>query len=243
MLSLLDHTCPSLAANLALDEWLLHWVDAHPMSPVLRFWESARLAVVLGVNGSVTEHVHESLCHAHDIPILRRASGGGTVLIGPGCLCYSLVLGLQHHASLGNVTHSYRWIMEHMACALGAAIGPPACIRWLGSSDLAMDNRKFSGNAQKRSRHALLHHGTILYRFPLEAITRYLKEPERRPDYRGSRRHDEFIGNLPIETAQLKHTLATAWQAHEPYCPPTLEQLQPLLAERYLHRDWINRRR
>ena len=60
------------------------------------------------------------------------------------------------------------------------------------------DGRKVSGNAQRRGRRALLHHGTLLYDFDPGLAARYLKEPIRRPAYRSGRCHADFIGNLPL---------------------------------------------
>jgi hypothetical protein len=53
------------------------------------FWESDRHFVVLGRASSLTDDVHVAACRQDHIPVLRRASGGGTILQGPS---YAFVL-------------------------------------------------------------------------------------------------------------------------------------------------------
>jgi len=96
---LLDFSLPDAAENLALDEALLLAAEAGTGGELLRLWEAPRHAVVVGAGGSVALDVNVPACEADGVPILRRASGGGTVLIGPGCLCYSLVLGYERATS------------------------------------------------------------------------------------------------------------------------------------------------
>jgi lipoate-protein ligase A len=69
---------------------------------------------------------------------------------------------------------------------------------------LVVDGRKVSGNAQRRGRRALLHHGTLLYAFDPALAERYLREPRRRPPYRATRTHAEFMGNLPLSADALR---------------------------------------
>ena len=88
----LDLTLSRLADNLALDEALLLEAEAGRGGEVLRVWEWPQPAVILGSGSRLAEDVDETACHTDGVPILRRSSGGGTVLLGTGCLCYSLVL-------------------------------------------------------------------------------------------------------------------------------------------------------
>ncbi|MDH5639889.1 MAG: hypothetical protein OEY28_01240, partial [Nitrospira sp.] len=74
-LRLLDLTLPTPAENLALDEALLDELDEHEGDPVLRFWESDRLFVVLGATCRAVHDVHLAACEQDGIPVLRRASG------------------------------------------------------------------------------------------------------------------------------------------------------------------------
>src|SRR5262245_6525617 len=91
-LALLDRRDESLGEYQALDEALLLAAEAGEAGEVLRFWEWPSPAVVLGAGGSIPIDVNEPACRADGVPIHRRASGGGTVLLGRGCLLFSLVL-------------------------------------------------------------------------------------------------------------------------------------------------------
>src|SRR6476646_5803774 len=88
----LDLTLSSPEEDIALDEALLLDAEDGLGGEVLRLWQWDQPAVILGSGGKLAEDVNESACAADGVPILRRSSGGGTVLLGPGCLCFSLVL-------------------------------------------------------------------------------------------------------------------------------------------------------
>src|SRR5207253_822560 len=80
----LDVTLPSVAENLALDEAMLIEADEGRGEPVLRFWEPRDYAVVLGASRRLGDDVLSDACRADGVPIVRRSSGGGSVVVGPG---------------------------------------------------------------------------------------------------------------------------------------------------------------
>lgn len=209
-LRLLDLTLPFPAENLALDEILLEELDELGGAPVLRFWESDCLFVVLGCSSRVADDVDYAACKGDGIPILRRTSGGGTVLQGPGCLSYAFVLPLEWHPDLANIRTTNRFILEQIATTL-RQWEPTTSFR--GVSDLAIGNMKISGNAQRRTRKALLFHGTILHGMNVDLVTRYLKHPLRQPDYRSDRPHRTFLGTIDAPSQAIKQALAKAWNA------------------------------
>src|SRR5947209_518719 len=94
----LDLTLATLAENLALDEALL--LEAEPRGEVLRVWEWQQAAAVLGAGCRLAEVIDEKSHLSNALPIARRSSGGGTVLLGRGCLCYSLVLSYERAPEL-----------------------------------------------------------------------------------------------------------------------------------------------
>jgi lipoate-protein ligase A len=235
----LDLSLPEPADNLALDEALLLVAEDGTAGEVLRFWESPTDAVVLGAGGSVAIDVNVPACEADGIPILRRASGGGTVLIGPGCLCFSLVLSYDRALGLNEIPASNRYVLGRVLDALRPVVSAAAIE---GTSDLAAGGLKFSGNAQQRKRTHFLHHGTLLYDFDLELIAKYLHPPQRQPDYRRNRPHREFVTNLPADRDTLKRLLTAEWQTAGEYAPLPLETVRELVAEKYSRDEW-NRRR
>jgi lipoate-protein ligase A len=234
----LDLTLPDLADNLALDEVLL--LDAEAGGPeALRFWEWQHLAVIIGAGGKWAEEADAPACQRDGVPVMRRSSGGGAVLLGPGCLCFSLVLAYCRHPALGDLHASYRFILETTAAALAplaSGIAPA------GISDLAIAGKKCSGNSQQRKRTHLLHHGTILCSFDLANISRYLAHPPREPEYRRRRSHGEFVANLGASMSDVKQRLAAAWQADQPMASWPENIVRKLVADKYGCSEWHRRR-
>ena len=235
-MSWFDLTLPTLAENLALDDVLLAEVDADPTRGLLRFWELDCHAVVLGRSNRAEIEADLDACRRENIPVVRRSSGGGAVVIGPGCLAYSLVLPLTDEQRALGVASLTKRLMERIALGLRAVLpGATAC----GTSDLADDGRKFSGNAQRWLSNAFLHHGTILYDFDLPRIGRYLRTPSRQPDYRDSRDHAAFVTNVDASRETLVGLLATAWQAVPWECPSSaVARAGQLVHEKYSSADW-----
>ena len=234
-----DRTFATLEENLAIDEALLLSAEVGESSESLRFWEFPHLAVVLGAGGSFVRDVNEASCIADGVSIQRRPSGGGTVLLGRGCLLFSLVLAYDRALELREVNASYRWILGRVC----AALNPIANVELAGISDLAIAGQKVSGNAQQRKAKYLLHHGTLLYDFDLPSIGRYLNAPEREPPYRTGRDHEAFVQNLPVDGEQLKNWIAAAFAAEVAELPQAvLARVPSLIAERYGREEWVRRR-
>ena len=144
--------------------------------------------------------VNLEACRSDGVPVIRRSSGGGAVVLGSGCLAFSLALPLTDAQRALGVAALTRTLMIRMTLALSPVTpGVIAC----GTSDLAAADRKFSGNAQRWLSKSFLHHGTILYRFDLARIGRYLRQPSRQPDYRSGRGHDEFVRNVAASRGSL----------------------------------------
>lgn len=238
MMRFLDLTLPDLADNLALDEALLLEAEAGG-GEALRVWHWPGYAVVLGAGGRLADDVDETNCLVDGIPIHRRGSGGGTVLVGSGCLLFSLILAYDRHPALAEVISSYQFILEKIIGALTPLAGG---LSQEGISDLVLDGRKFSGNAQQRKRCHLLHHGTILTDFDPAMMGRYLKPPIRQPDYRQHRPHEAFVRNFPAPAPEIVQQLKLAWDALEERTEAPLDQVAALVAEKYGQEWWIRRR-
>lgn len=190
--------------NLLFDDILLHRADQGESGEVLRFWESPTVCVVMGRTGHPEKELLRGAMDSDGVRVFRRSSGGGTVVQGPGCLNYALVLDKQSDARLQDIRKSYEVILEHVIRVLSSC-GVRAEFRPV--SDLVVPGKemKFSGNAQKRGKRFILHHGTLLYDFPVALISRYLRMPESAPEYRQGRAHQEFVINIPVPRERIKN--------------------------------------
>lgn len=230
----LDLTLPTPEANLACDEALLDACEDQADGEVLRFWEPCDYFVVAGYSNHVALEVDAAACRREKVGVYRRCSGGGTVLQGPGCLNYSLILKMDGNDALQNITAANCHIMGRHKAALTALLGRPVLVQ--GHTDLALDGLKFSGNAQRRKRQALIFHGTFLLHFDIGLIEKFLPMPSRQPEYRQGRPHKRFLMNLPAPADAVKNALCQAWSAGT-----TLEVLpdyQRLVAEKYSQDEW-----
>ena len=209
--NLIDLSLSTTAGNLALDQWLLDTADdGQPGPGVLRLWENPVPAVILGRSSRIREEVHVAECERRSIPVLRRVSGGASVVIGPGCLMYSIVLDTRNWPQLKMLDHTHRFVMARIRDAV-ARCGID--VRFQGTCDLTLDHRKVSGNSLRLKRHCLLYHGTLLHDFQVDLLGHLLGTPPRQPDYRDGRPHAEFVTNLPVGGEDLKRALAAVWQA------------------------------
>jgi lipoate-protein ligase A len=240
-LGYLDLTLPGIEANLALDEALLNAAEEGTGGPVLRVWESPTFAVVLGASNRWREEVRVEACRADGVQVVRRSSGGGAVVIGPGALNVAVVLPADAAPGLEAVDRAQAYVLERFAGSL-RDLGYP--VEVLGSGDLTMGRRKFAGSAQRRLRHHFLVHCTILYRFPLDRIARYLAPPARQPSYREGRSHEDFVRNLDLPRDRLMMAIRSAWLPGDrpAAVPPVPEAMvEQLVATKFGDPAWIER--
>jgi len=232
----LDLTFTTPEENLACDEALLNWCEAGHSGELLRFWTSFEYFVVLGYTNKRFIEADVAVCQQKQIPILRRCSGGGTVLQGPGCLNYSLILRIPESGPLSNLGGTNDYVMTRNAAALSELMRVPA--QRQGHTDLTFDDYKFSGNAQRRKQKFLLFHGTFLIDFNLELLSQALRMPSKQPEYRHGRDHAEFIANLHIEPEEIKAAMCGAWGAEEKQTVVPTDEIQQLVREKYSRDEW-----
>jgi lipoate-protein ligase A len=244
-MKLLDLSLPTPEENLALEETLLEWGEAFEVE-CLRFWESPGHFVVLGAGSPSRTDVNTEACVIHGVPVLRRCSGGGTVVQGPGCLNYTLVLDRQHpdRQLLESISGTNELVLHTVAKGLSACGLYGAGLQ--GISDLTIEGLKFSGNSQRRRKRFVLFHGTILYNMDLNLIAELLGTPEKMPDYRENRQHLGFVRNVEVDPVCARIEIARAWGATGDASKLTEAEMNWLLSRvevlsigRYRDAEWI----
>jgi lipoate-protein ligase A len=257
-MQILDLTLPTPAENLACDEALLDWREENsgtgfqpvqmtrgqagstvPLlggEEILRFWEPREIFVVVGYANKIATEVNVEKCHAKQIPIFRRCSGGGTVLQGVGCLNYALVLRIAKNSPTAGISSANKFIMDKNRAAIEALCKSQISVR--GYTDLAIGGLKFSGNSQRRKKNFLIFHGTFLLNFNLALVGEFLRMPSKQPDYRQSRSHGEFLMNLNLSADKVKDALAKKWIANKKLKNLPLKEISKLAREKYATREW-----
>jgi len=202
----LDQTCSSPVANLALDEWLLDDVERQG-GAWLRTWQPAEEFVVLGRGNKAETEVNLDECRRAGVPVLKRSSGGGAVLLGPGCFCYSVIMEIDSAVELASAQGTNEWMLRRVSRAFGADLSIA------GDSDLVLGDRKVAGHAQRRKRSALLFHGSVMLDMDSARMERFLRYPSRVPDHRRHRGHSAFVTNLGTPPDSLARALVLEWRA------------------------------
>lgn len=205
--------------NLALDEAMME----HPAcreGAVFGLWQN-RPSVIVGVHQCAEQEVNMDYCHAHDIPVVRRCTGGGAVYHDEGNLNFSLFVpatGLETDYG----------VCRDLFAPLFADMGVE--IELSGTNDLLLQGKKFSGMASRKGQDVHLYHGTLLFDVDTDRMALALGNPQGKfVQARGVKsRHAEVInlrGWLPgIETmAEFREALERGLAARHATEPLELE--------------------
>ncbi len=243
-MQLVNKTLQTTAGNLAIDEWMLDSCDVSTTPRELfRVWENPVPAVILGRSSKFADEVNAAWCQQNGIEILRRCSGGASVVIGPGCLMYAVVLDYRLHPQLRMLDEAHRFVMKRIQSAV---LQTGIDVQYLGTCDLTIKNRKFSGNSMRCKRNCLLYHGTLLYSFPLHLMGKSLATPPRQPEYRAGRSHEAFVCNLPVTPAALMKELIKVWnppfvESEATMTSNDLVEIQNLVDNKYATAAWTEK--
>lgn len=265
-----DVELPSVEENLAVDEALLE--QAHEgltTETWVRTWMAAEPTVVLGSSSRIDDEINVGKCTAAGVRVVRRPSGGATVVLGPGCLMWSVIT--PHPVVTPSIEAIHAAMLEPLAASLNTALQratSPTGRRVVrrGTSDLAiiesgteavdynlhtatgqrdfptaLGERKISGNALRVRRHGVLYHGTLLDSFDLGLVGNVLRHPPREPDYRSQRSHGDFLANLKLGRDVLEGVVRRAFNATlvSPGWPR--DRVATLVSERYSAHEWTRR--
>lgn len=176
MLRIIQDDAQDGATNMARDESLLHAVGKGDQPPTLRLYEWKPATISLGYFQRFRDFqaLDPPAC---DLAVVRRLTGGGAILHDLE-LTYSLALPLDHEWLTGGAIALYE--RAHRAahasvselgvvpapCGItddsGAARGPFFCFARRHRLDLLVGTDKIAGSAQRRTRNAVLQHGSIV---------------------------------------------------------------------------------
>lgn len=144
--------------------------------------------VVMGVSGRVSELVEIQPVLRDRVPVVRRFSGGGTVIVDQGTVFVTFICNKTAVAGLQPFP---RDIMSWTGQLYGKVFGSFGEFH-LRENDYAFSHRKFGGNAQSITKDRWVHHTSFLWDYDVKNMD-YLKIPKCAPEYRLARNHTDFL--------------------------------------------------
>lgn len=146
-------------------------------------------AIVMGISGKAEQLINPSKMLQQPIPVIRRFSGGGTVIVDEST-CFVTFICNSEQVKVQSCPHK---VLQWSADIYQQAF--PDIGFQLIENDYAIENRKFGGNAQYFCKGRWLHHSSLLWDFLPERME-YLLHPPKTPKYRQERNHDDFLVRL-----------------------------------------------
>ncbi len=160
----------------------------------LRVFEPRDIRLVIGRGQDPEREIVVDATRADGLPIHRRISGGGSVVLAPGMVVVALRLANDR---LG-VDCWFTLVNDALRPAIARACGIAATTR--GHGDLAVGEggheRKVLGASLRQTSRWVYYLGVLLVDDAVPLMERYLRGPSRRPAYRGDRGHRDFCTGL-----------------------------------------------
>jgi lipoate-protein ligase A len=163
--------------------------------PALRVEAVGEVVVVVSRSRDAAREVFVERCSADGVAVVRRPSGGGAVVLGPGVIAASVVAGSADRSAFPDA-----WF-RHFGGALVGALADlgVAGVEMQGVSDLCLGDRKIAGSSLRLAGGRVLYQVSLLVDLDLALLDRYLRTPSREPAYRHGRPHREFVTTLRAE--------------------------------------------
>ncbi len=159
-------------------------------SEICLLWRPESFCAVLGTARAASGDLFLDNLKEDSVPVFRRRSGGGTVILGPGIPVVTLLM-----ASDVGITAAY----QRFSLLLGAVFSRMGLeVHFERPADMAFGSKKIAGLAQRRLKGAVLLTASILAENIKPDVIRYIREPsvEDSPQYRSGRGHTEFMTTL-----------------------------------------------
>lgn len=218
--------------NLASEEYLLKNKEDY----YIYVWKNAP-SVIIGVNQNAYEEVNFSYLNSHDIKLARRITGGGAVYHDLDNVNYTII------APLSSSENAYKEFTTPVINYLNS-IGVKA--EFSGRNDIVVDGKKISGNAESVYKNRIMHHGTLLFKTDLEALTNVLKPNKFKTESKGIKsiraRVDNISSFTDISSTQffrgLQEYLSKGLEIFT-FSNEDIKNINKLTEEKFATNDWV----
>jgi len=147
--------------NLATEEYVLKNFEEDSFM----LWRNAP-SIIVGKHQNTLAEINVEYVKQHNIPVVRRLSGGGAVFHDLGNLNFTFIQKGKEETLIDFRKYTLPILEVLQKLDIEA--------KFEGRNDLTIDGRKFSGNAEHVWRNKVLHHGTLLFSAHMPNLTQAL---------------------------------------------------------------------
>ena len=223
--------------NLAIEEHLLRNVQL--VEPLLLFYINAP-SVIIGRNQNSVEEIDPDFVRENKVHVVRRLSGGGAVYHDLGNLNFSFIThGKQDLHNFDKFTQPVVNVLQ--------SLGVKASLQ--GKSDIVVDGKKISGNAQYAAAGRMFSHGTILFDTSLENMLRAINPRQIKIESKAVQSVRSFVTNIrehlsedmridELRQALLRGIFGDGAVPVYALTSSDWEQIREIATQRYMTWDW-----
>ncbi|MDP3435638.1 MAG: hypothetical protein Q8S04_00190 [Bacteroidales bacterium] len=157
-------------------------------------WQPDAVYIVLGRSNSAERAVYVDLAEKDGVRIVKRPSGGESVVLTPSMMVFSSKFLLKKESSPATI---FKMVNTSLIDSLSTAGIKNLSSK--GISDLTINDKKILGSSMYLKNNYLFYHAVLNISEDVSIISKYLKHPSKEPDYRQGRVHKEFITSLHNE--------------------------------------------
>ena len=248
--------------NMAIDEAMLLTQKAS-FQPTLRFYDWLHPAFSFGYFQKISEEVDVSACGTHGIELVRRMTGGGTVVHGWD-LTYTIIVPHGSGMFPKDISAAYCAISDSLINGLQrlginvahqiekpiAGNAPNICLTNPAQYDTLLNGKKIAGVSQRRNQAGVMYQGYIALDLPTSEV---LALASRQISFNQVAAGKSTAINqsrlVPINRGQLEDGIAVGFQETlgiqfveaEP-SPKEIETAESLAQTKYRSAEWNFRR-
>jgi len=167
-------------------------------TPLIKVWIPDNICIVLGRSNNSIDSLYRKNILDDNIPVYKRPSGGETVLLTPKTLIISIAM--NQSGFMGGKVY-FKMVNNKIIDSL-KSLGIKN-LNYRGISDIAINDVKILGSALYQNKDVVFYHAVLNVSESIELIEKYIKHPNREPDYRKNRSHKDFVTSLAKENYSI----------------------------------------